>query len=86
VTNDGLFVEGVGVLVVEDCACGDKRVSNSLTSGTADSQFNAGRIDAFLLNQVLASIQRAFSGGFGFLLGSRVADHNQPGVGLLREG
>ena len=84
-TDDGLFVEGVGLLIVEDCARRDEGVRNGLAGGSADPELDAGRIDALFLNQVLASIERAFGGCFGLLLRRRVADHNQPGIGLLRE-
>jgi hypothetical protein len=56
-TDDGLFIEGVGVLIAEDCACRYERIGDGLASGSADPKFDAGRIDALLLNQVLASVK-----------------------------
>ena len=84
-TDDGLLVEGLGVLIIEDGAWWDQRVGHGLAGGLADSQFDAGGIDVLLPHEVLAGVECTFCGGFRLLLWIGVADHDQAGVGLLLE-
>ena len=83
--DDGFFVEFVGVLIVEGCACGNQRVGHDHPGGWADAEFDAGGINTLFLNQVLTGVEGALCGGLGLLIRRRVANHDEVGVGLLRK-
>jgi hypothetical protein len=82
-TDDGLLVEGMRVQIVEDGAGRDQGVGDGLAGGLTDPQLDAGWIDALLLRQVLARVERTFGSSVGFLRRCRVAYDDQPGVCLL---
>jgi hypothetical protein len=86
VTDDGLFIEGVGVEVIEGCTGGNQRVGYGLAVGFADEQFNAGRIDALLLGEVLPGVEGALGSRIRLLLRIRIAYHDEASVGLLIQG
>jgi hypothetical protein len=84
--NDGLLIKGVGVWVLEDSTCRNQGVGYGLACWAADPQLDAGRIDTFLLHEVLAGIECTFGSGIGLFCRIGVANHDQVGIGLLLEG
>jgi hypothetical protein len=86
VANDGLLVEGVGIRVIEGCACRNQDVGHGLIGKCACAELNAGWIDTLFLDQVLTSVECALGRGLRLLARRRVPDHHEVGVSLLREG
>jgi len=85
-TDDALVVECLGAKIVEGSSCGDQRVGDCLAGRFADTQLDAGWVDALLLGEVLAGVEGAFCTGARLLLRIRVADDDQPRISLLIEG
>ena len=80
--NLGL-VEGLGVGLIEDRSGGYEHIAHVAAGGFAEPDLYARRIKAALSREVLAGVEGTLSGGFGFLVGGCVADHDELRVGLL---
>ena len=85
VTDDALVVEGLGIQIVECGASGYQRVGDGLAGRLADSQLDAGWVDALLLGKVLAGVEGTFGAGARLLLRIGVADDDQSRITLLIE-
>lgn len=74
--NDGFLIKGVGVRVIEDSTWRNQCIGYGLAYRAANAQFDAGRIDAFLLHEVLAGVHRTFGRSIRLLSRIGVADHD----------